>query len=63
VILDEVRMQQTHVRRIQNYNFIEILLITLYFNDYKVKKQKVLQKIELICGSVQLDDVRVFTSP
>jgi hypothetical protein len=26
------------------------------FKDYKIRKQKVLQKIEQVCGSISLDD-------
>jgi hypothetical protein len=47
---------QTHIRSIQNHNFIENYIITLYFKDYKDEKQKVLQKIEHVCGKVSLDD-------
>jgi hypothetical protein len=63
VTLVEVRMQQTHIRSIQTQNFIENLVITHWFKVYKIEKKKVLQKIEHICGSVYLDDVRAFTSP
>jgi hypothetical protein len=30
-------------------------IITSLFKDYKIKKQKVLQKIEHVCGSISLD--------
>jgi hypothetical protein len=33
------------------------------FRDYKIKKQKILQKIEHICGSVSLDDQGHSTRP
>jgi hypothetical protein len=54
VTLDEVRMQQTHIRSIQTQNFIENLVIRHWFKVYKIEKKKVLQKIEHICGSVYL---------
>jgi hypothetical protein len=31
-------------------------IITALFKDYKIRKQKVLQKIEQVCGSVSLDN-------
>jgi hypothetical protein len=52
VILDEARMQQTHIRSTQNQDFIENLVITLEFKDYKIEIQKILQKIEHIYGSI-----------
>jgi hypothetical protein len=52
VILDEARMQQTHIRSIQTQNFLENLIITHSFKVYKTEMKKVLQKIENIYGSV-----------
>jgi hypothetical protein len=34
---------------------VENIIIAL-FKDFKIRKQKVLQKIEQLCGSVSLDD-------
>jgi hypothetical protein len=34
---------------------VENIIIAL-FKDYKIRKQKVLQKIQHVCGSVSLDD-------
>jgi hypothetical protein len=31
-------------------------IITALFKDYKIRKQKVLQKIQHVCGRVSLDD-------
>jgi hypothetical protein len=31
-------------------------IITALFKDFKIRKQKVLQKIEQVCGSVSRDD-------
>jgi hypothetical protein len=42
---------------------VEIKLLQLRFKDYKMEKQKVLQNIEHICGSIYLNDIRAFTSP
>jgi hypothetical protein len=56
MILDEARMQQTHIRSIQNHNFIENLVIALYFKDYKDEKHKVFQNIEYVWGSISLND-------
>jgi hypothetical protein len=45
-------MQQTHIRSIQNQDFIENLVTTLEIKDYKIEIQKILQKIEHIYGSI-----------
>jgi hypothetical protein len=42
---------------------VEVKLLQFKFKIYKTLKQKVLQKIEHISGSVHLDDTRAFTSP
>jgi hypothetical protein len=42
---------ETHKDKIQVEN-----IITALFKDYKIRKQKVLQKIEHVCGSISLDD-------
>jgi hypothetical protein len=48
-----------HKHTHQAYNTmikVEVKLLQLQFKVYKTLKQKVLQKIEHICGSVHLDD-------
>jgi hypothetical protein len=42
---------------------VEIRFLQLWFKDYKTLKQKVLQNIVHIRGSIHLDGIRVFTSP
>jgi hypothetical protein len=54
-ILDEARIRkhtyEAHKDKIKVEN-----IITTLFKDFKIRKQKVLQKIEHVCGSVSLDD-------
>jgi hypothetical protein len=40
-----------------------IKLLQHRFNDYKMKKLKMLQKIEHFSESIYLDDIMAFTSP
>jgi hypothetical protein len=42
---------------------VKIKLLQLRFKIYKMEKQKMLQKIEHISGSIYLDGIRAFTSP
>jgi hypothetical protein len=45
-ILDEARMHK-HTYEVYKYMIkVEIKLLQLYFRDYKIEKQKTLQKIE-----------------
>jgi hypothetical protein len=45
------------------HNLIENYVVTLFLEDYKDEKQKVLQKIEHVCGSVSLNDQRYSPRP
>jgi hypothetical protein len=42
---------------------LKIKLLQLSFKVYKIEKQKNASKDETICGNVELDVIRVFTSP
>jgi hypothetical protein len=55
VILDEVRMRKHTYEAYRDKIKVENI-ITALFKDYKIWKQKVLQNIEYVCGSVSLDD-------
>jgi hypothetical protein len=55
VILNETRMRK-HTYKAYKDKFIVENIITALFKDYKIRKQKVLQKIEQVCGSISLDD-------
>jgi hypothetical protein len=62
-ILDEARM---HKHIYEAYKIMIKVLIKLLqhrFNDYKMKKLKMLQKIEHFSESIYLDDIMAFTSP
>jgi hypothetical protein len=55
VILDEERMHE-HTYEAHKYKIKVENIITAFFKDYKIRKQKVLQMIEHVCGSASLDD-------
>jgi hypothetical protein len=55
VILNETRMRK-HTYKAYKDKFRVENIITALFKDYKIRKQKVLQKIEQVCGSISLDD-------
>jgi hypothetical protein len=55
VILDEARMCKHTYKAYKDKIKVENI-ITALFKDYKIRKQKVLQKIEYVCGSISLDD-------
>jgi hypothetical protein len=55
VILDEARMHKHTYKAYKDKIKLENIIIAL-FKIYKIRKQKVLQKIEHVCESVSLDD-------
>jgi hypothetical protein len=54
-ILDEARMHKHTYEAYKDKIKVENIIIAL-FKDFKIRKWKVLQKIEHICGNVSLDD-------
>jgi predicted HAD superfamily hydrolase len=56
-ILDGARMRKYTYGAYKDKIKVENI-ITAFFKDYKIRKQKVLQKIEHVCGSESLDDQR-----
>jgi hypothetical protein len=55
VILDEARMRKHTYEAYKDKIEVENIITDL-FKDYKIREQKVLQKIEHVCGSVSLDN-------
>jgi hypothetical protein len=55
VIFDEVRMRKHTYEAYKDKIEVENIITDL-FKDYKIREQKVLQKIEHVCGSVSLDN-------
>jgi hypothetical protein len=56
VILDDARMRKHTYEAYKDKIKVENIIIIALFKDYKIVKQKVLQKIEHVCGSVSLND-------
>jgi hypothetical protein len=54
-ILDEARIRKHTFEAYKDKIKVENIIIAL-FKDYKIRKQKVLQKIEHICRSISLDN-------
>jgi hypothetical protein len=61
-ILDEARMHKHTYKAYKDKIKVENI-ITALFKDFKIRKQKVLQKIEQVYGSVSLDDQGHSPSP
>jgi hypothetical protein len=55
VILDEARIRKHTYKAYKDKIEVENIITTL-FKDYKIRKHKVLQKIEHVYGSVSLND-------
>jgi hypothetical protein len=53
-ILDEARMRKHTYKAHKDKIKVENVITTL-FKDFKIRKQKLLQKIEYVCESVSLD--------
>jgi hypothetical protein len=56
VILDDAGMRKHTYEAYKDKIKVENIIIIALFKDYKIVKQKVLQKIEHVCGSVSLND-------
>jgi hypothetical protein len=54
-ILDEARIRKHTFEAYKDKIKVENIIIAL-FKDYKIRKQKVLQKIEHVCRSISLDN-------
>jgi hypothetical protein len=62
-ILDEVRIHKQTSQAYKTMIKVEIKLLQVWFNEYKMEKHKMLKKIEHFNGSIYLDVIRAFTSP